>query len=122
MHFTGYLPDEFLPGLYSGALAFAYPSVYEGFGLPPLEAMACGTPVLTGNLTSLPEVVEDAGLMVNPHDVQEIARVLLRLITDDALRLDLTQRGLKQAAKFSWEKAAAETWAVLESVARGDRV
>ena len=80
VHLTGHVPDDVLPALYAGAIAFAYPSVYEGFGLPPLEAMAAGIPVLTGNQTSLPEVVGDAGVMVDPYDVDALADGLLRLL------------------------------------------
>jgi len=100
--------------LYSGALAFVYPSLYEGFGLPPLEAMACGTPVLTSNVTSLPEVVGDAGLLVDPYNVEAIAHGIRRLVEDSALREELKRKGLERAKQFTWERTAELTWAVLE--------
>lgn len=113
----GHVPDEHLPALYSGALAFIYVSLYEGFGLPPLEAMACGTPVLTSNVTSLPEVVGDAALTVNPYDIDAIAEGIKRLIEDDNLRKELSQKGLARAKLFSWERTAEVTWSVLKEAA-----
>ncbi len=106
---TGYVPYEDLPALYNAADVFVYPSVYEGFGLPPLEAMACGTPVITGNQASLPEVVGDAGLMVDPFDADAFADALDRLLFDRLLRAEMFALGLDQATKFSWDKTAAET-------------
>lgn len=114
VHLTGHVADMYLPALYAGALAFVFPSLYEGFGLPPLEAMACGVPVLTGNLTSLPEVVGEAGLMVDPTSVEAIADGLLRLIQNDLLRQALIPKGLARAALFSWDEAAQRTWGVLQ--------
>lgn len=111
---VGHVADELLPALYAGATAFAFPSLYEGFGLPPLEAMACGVPVLTGNLTSFPEVVGEAGVMVDPTSVEAIADGLLRLIQDDSLRQALIAKGLARAALFSWDEAAQKTWSVLQ--------
>ena len=113
----GHVPDEHLPALYSGALAFIYVSLYEGFGLPPLEAMACGTPVLTSNVTSLPEVVGDAALTVNPYDIDAIAEGIKRLVEDDNLRKELSQKGLARAKLFSWERTAEVTWSVLKEAA-----
>jgi glycosyltransferase involved in cell wall biosynthesis len=118
VHFTGHVPDAQLPALLAGALGFCYPSLYEGFGLPPLEAMACGVPVLTGSQTSLPEVVGDAGLMVDPSSRQAIADGLLRLAGDDALRAQLRERGLARNRLFSWDAAAARTWEILEAAAQ----
>lgn len=118
VHFTGHVPDELLPALYSGAIAAPYLSLYEGFGFPPLEAMACGTPILTGNLTSLPEVVGDAGIMVDPYDVEAIADRLKNLIEDSVQRDDLRLAGLKRAKQFSWDKAAELTWRVMEDAAQ----
>jgi glycosyltransferase involved in cell wall biosynthesis len=106
---TGYVPYEDLPALYNAADVFVYPSLYEGFGLPPLEAMACGTPVITGNQASLPEVVGDAGLMVDPFDADAFAEALDRLIFDRLLRAEMFALGLDQATKFSWDKTASET-------------
>jgi glycosyltransferase involved in cell wall biosynthesis len=114
VHLTGRVADEFLPALYSGALAFVFPSLYEGFGLPPLEAMACGTPVLASNVTAMPEVVGDAGLLVDPYDVEAIAHGIRRLVEDTALREELRKKGLERAKRFTWERTAELTWAVLE--------
>ncbi len=116
--FPGYVPAEDLPALLSGALAFVYPSLYEGFGIPVLEAGACGVPVITSNTSSLPEVAGDAAILVDPHDVDAIADALYRIITDEALRAELARRGLENVKRFSWEKCARETLAVLEQVAR----
>jgi glycosyltransferase involved in cell wall biosynthesis len=115
---TGYVADDHLPALYSGAIALAYLSLYEGFGLPPLESMAAGTPPLTGNLTSIPEVVGVAGLMVDPYNVDEIAEGLLRLMRDGALREDLRIKGLDRAKRFTWDLCARNTFDVLETAAR----
>ncbi|HXD31083.1 MAG TPA: glycosyltransferase family 1 protein [Pyrinomonadaceae bacterium] len=114
---TDYVSEVDLPALYSGALGFVYPSYFEGFGLPPLEAMQCGTPVIVGNRTSLPEVVGDAGLLVNPFDESEISAALARLIDNPDLREQLRVKGLQRAAKFSWHETARRTLAVYEQVA-----
>lgn len=106
---TGYVPDEELPVLYSGAVAFIYPSIFEGFGLPVLEAMACGTPVVTSNSSSLPEVVGSAGLMVDPYNADALARALVRIVEDRALRSRLSEEGRQQAAKFTWQRTAELT-------------
>ncbi|NNM64226.1 MAG: glycosyltransferase family 4 protein [Burkholderiales bacterium] len=118
VHLTGHVLDEQLPALYAGALVFAYPSVYEGFGLPPLEAMACGVPVLTGNQTSLPEVVGDAGVTVDPYDVDALADGMVRLVEDGALRDQLRSKGLVRTKQFSWDETARRTWEILERVDR----
>jgi glycosyltransferase involved in cell wall biosynthesis len=118
--FPGYIEDTDLPALFTGALAFVFPSLYEGFGIPVLEAGACGVPVITSNTSSLPEVAGDAALLVDPHDVDAIADAMVRLATDEALRADLARRGLENVKRFSWEKCARETLAVLESVGRGE--
>jgi alpha-1,3-rhamnosyl/mannosyltransferase len=110
----GYVPQEELPRLYAGAHAFAYPSLYEGFGLPVLEAMSCGIPVLTANRASLPEVAGDATLLVNPEDVDAIAAGLERLLTDQEWRAGAVQRGLQQAGRFSWTRCIKETIAVYQ--------
>lgn len=112
VHFTGFARDEDLPALYSDAVCLAYPSLYEGIGLPVLEAMACGTPVVTSTVSSLPEVAGDAALLVDPYDVEALAGALRRLLDDSALRETLIARGTHQAAFFTWERAAAQLLAV----------
>lgn len=112
--FTGFIPDAELPGYYRGAIGSIFVSLYEGFGLPPLEAMACGIPVLTSNVSSLPEVVGDAAILVNPLDVDEIARGMEQIINDRNLRADLSLRGIEQAKKFSWDRTAQLTQAILD--------
>jgi len=119
VRFIGYIAGDDVAPLYSLATVFAYPSLWEGFGLPVLEAMACGTPVLTSDVSSLPEVAGDAALFVPPTDVEAIADGLTRLLDDAALRADLAARGLRRAAAFSWERCARETLAVYTSVVRG---
>jgi glycosyltransferase involved in cell wall biosynthesis len=114
----GRVREEELRALYAGASAFAYPSLYEGFGLPVLEAMAAGAPVLTSNVSSLPEVAGDAALLVDPTDVTAIATGLSRLLSDPALAESLRARGRARAAEFSWERTARETLALLRSIAR----
>lgn len=116
--FPGYIPDEDLPALLSAATAFVFPSLYEGFGIPVLEAGGCGVPVITSNTSSLPEVAGDAALLVDPHDVDAIAEAMYRLVTDPELASELRRRGHENVKRFSWEKCARETLAVLESVAR----
>ncbi len=110
--FTGYIDSERLPALYSTADIFAYPSFYEGFGLPPLEAMACGTPVVTSNRSSLPEVAGDAAILVDPDDVGDIAVELKRIIEDEELRNGLIKKGLTRAKKFTWDRCATKTLAI----------
>ena len=106
VRFFGFVPHQTLAALYRMASVFAFPSLYEGFGLPPLEAMACGTPVLTSKVSSLPEVAGDGALLVDPYSVEEIATGLARLLDDDDLRRDLVARGRARAAAFSWERSA----------------
>ena len=120
MTLTGYVDDAELPALYSGAIAFIYPSLYEGFGFPPVEAMACGTPVVTSNVTSLPEAVGEAAVFVNPRDVESIAEGLRRILDDPELRETLRCRGLAQAGWFSWDRTVEATWRVLCEAADGD--
>ncbi|HET6976782.1 MAG TPA: glycosyltransferase family 1 protein [Pyrinomonadaceae bacterium] len=115
---TGYVPESDLPALYSSALCFAYPSYFEGFGLPPLEAMKCGTPVIVGNRTSLPEVVGDAGLKVDPFDVDAIAGAIRKLINDATLRKQLSQMGQERASAFTWRETARQTLRVYREVAQ----
>jgi glycosyltransferase involved in cell wall biosynthesis len=114
VRYVGRLPAEVLPALYSGARVFVYPSLYEGFGLPPLEAMACGVPVITSNTSSLPEVVGDAGVTVSPTDTVALAEALADLLFDTERRQSLREAGLARARKFSWERAARETLAVYQ--------
>lgn len=104
--FTGYVPDEDLSFLMNGAEVFVYPSLYEGFGIPLLEAMACGTPVISSKVSSLPEVVGDAGILINPNNVEELSDAILRVLSNSELRAQLSEKGLRQASKFSWEKTA----------------
>jgi glycosyltransferase involved in cell wall biosynthesis len=109
VRFTGYVCDGDLPALYAAAEAFVYPSLYEGFGLPVLEAMASGTPVITSAVSSLPEVAGNAALLVNPYSVDAIASALAEVLESPELRLDLRERGLRRAAEFSWERCARQT-------------
>ena len=114
---TGYVPESDLPALYSGATCFVYPSIFEGFGLPPLEAMQCGTPVIIGNRTSLPEVVGDAAFAVDPFDVNAIAGAIEQILNKPALRDELRVRGLERAKMFDWHETARRTLRVYEQVA-----
>ena len=106
VRFLGFVPFDTLRCFYETAAAFVFPSRYEGFGLPPLEAMACGTPVVTSNVSSLPEVVGDAAVLVNPENVFDIARGIKEALLDESLRAELIRRGRAQAARFSWERTA----------------
>jgi glycosyltransferase involved in cell wall biosynthesis len=115
---TGYVPESDLPALYSSALCFVYPSYFEGFGLPPLEAMQCGAPVIVGNRTSLPEVVGDAGLTVDPFDVGAIAGAIRTLMNDSTLRAKLSHKGQERASAFTWRETARQTLRVYREVAR----
>ncbi len=101
---TGFVPDQDLAALYSGALAFVYPSLYEGFGLPPLEAMQCGLPVITANVSSLPEVVGDAALLVDPTDADALCDAMLTMVNKSDVRADLSARSLTRSTHFSWDK------------------
>lgn len=118
---TNYVADEDLPALYRSAAALVYPSLFEGFGLPPLEAMACGTPVVTSNTSSLPEVVGPAALLVDPYDEAALAQALWQIARDEALRARLRTAGLVQAQQFTWQAAAAKTLAVYQAVAQSAR-
>ncbi|PDW02095.1 glycosyltransferase family 4 protein [Candidatus Viridilinea mediisalina] len=111
VRFVGYLEEDELPLWYAAATAFVFPSIYEGFGMPPLEAMACGTPVITSNSSSLPEVVGDAGLMVPPYDHYGFAEALGRLLSDRELAAELRSRGLARARQFAWRTSAERTLA-----------
>jgi alpha-1,3-rhamnosyl/mannosyltransferase len=117
IRWLGPVPEPDIPALYAGATAFVFPSLYEGFGLPVLEAMACGTPVACSNTSSLPEVVGDAALLFDPTDAAGIAEALSRLMHDADLRADLRERTLRQAARFSWERTARATLTVYRQTA-----
>jgi glycosyltransferase involved in cell wall biosynthesis len=119
VRFVGYVSPNQLVALYNGAAAFAYPSLYEGFGLPVLEAMACGTPTLTSDLSSLPEVAGNAAVLVDPRDVDSIRMGLEQVLLDTDLRLRLREAGYRQAARFSWDRCGRETAAVYRSVLDG---
>lgn len=106
--FIGFIDEADLPALYRAARVFAFPSLYEGFGLPPLEAMACGLPVVTSNASSLPEVVGDAGMMIDPLNVEGFADALARAVDDDDWRVGAIERGLRRAALFTWQRAAEQ--------------
>lgn len=114
---TGYASDEDLPALYRSAVALVYPSLFEGFGLPPLEAMACGTPVITSNCSSLPEVVGKAALLVNPYETADITQTIWKLAQDVMLRAQLREAGIEQARQFTWRAAAEKTLAVYQAIA-----
>jgi glycosyltransferase involved in cell wall biosynthesis len=114
--FTGYVAAEDMPALYNAADLFVFPSLYEGFGLPVVEAMACGVPVVASNVSSIPEVAGDAALLVDPRDNSALCDAMERALKDGELRSSLRQRGLEQAATFSWEKAARETLEVYREV------
>src|SRR5271154_207445 len=117
VRFLGFVPIDTLRCFYQAASAFVFPSLYEGFGLPPLEAMACGTPVVCSHVSSLPEVVGDAALIVNPENVFDIARGMREVLLNDALRSQLIERGLQQARRFSWERTAAQVLQNYEEIA-----
>jgi glycosyltransferase involved in cell wall biosynthesis len=116
VHLIGYADDEDLPVLISHASCVAYPSLYEGFGLPVLEGMACGTPVVTASTSSLPEVAGDAALMVDPYDVEAITHALQRVLDDSDLRTQMVERGHQQAARFTWEQSAQELRQIYDQI------
>ncbi len=118
--FPGFVADADLPALYSAAALFVYPSLYEGFGLPVLEAMACGTPAVVSNASSLPEVAGDAALLVDPHDEAGLAQALEQALTDEGLRARLAARGLEQARRFTWAAAAGQLLRLYHRLAQGD--
>jgi len=114
--FAGYIPEEDLPALYQGAEVFVYPSFYEGFGLPVLEAMSSGTPVVTSNTSSLPEVAGDAALLVNPAEIFDLYEAMEALVTSPSLREELRGKGLEQSKKFTWEKTACQTLEIYRKI------
>lgn len=115
---TGYVADEDLPAILSGAIALVFVSLYEGFGLPALEAMACGTPVIASNVSSLPEVVGEAGLLVDPHNSRAISDAMVEVTTNAGLRQQMRERGLARASMFSWKRCGADTLRVLREAMR----
>jgi glycosyltransferase involved in cell wall biosynthesis len=119
VRFFGFVPDKTLAVLYRLARAFVFPSLYEGFGLPPLEAMASGTPVITSNVSSLPEVVGDAALLIDPYDPEAIAEAMRRVLLDSDLREDLRQRGLRRVGEFSWERSVRRVRQIYAEVLAG---
>lgn len=121
VRFMGFVPVDTLRVFYASADAFAFPSLYEGFGLPPLEAMAHGTPVVTSNASSLPEAVGDAAVLVNPENVFDIARGLRQVLIDEEYRGELRRRGFEQVRKFSWDRSAQKVLEIYRSVARAPR-
>lgn len=114
VHFTGLVSEENLPHIYSGAALLAIPSYYEGFGLPALEAMACGTPIVVSNRGALPEVVAEAGLLVDPYDTEALSHAIQLVLEDESLRLQLSSKALERAKTFSWQKTAEQTLRILE--------
>lgn len=114
--FAGYVSEKDLPALYQGAEAFIYPSFYEGFGLPVLEAMASGTPVITSNISSLPEVAGDAAILINPNEIFELYEAMEAIVTNPSLREELKAKGLEQSKKFTWEKTARQTLEIYKKV------
>jgi glycosyltransferase involved in cell wall biosynthesis len=115
VQYLGYVPAEHRPVLYRGAQAFIFPSIYEGFGLPVLEAMACGTPVITSHTSSLPEITADAAMLINPHNANDLSAAINELLASTELSTRLSEAGLTQAANFDWTKAAQTTLKVFQS-------
>jgi glycosyltransferase involved in cell wall biosynthesis len=118
VHFTGYVDDHLLPALYAGAKIFVYPSLYEGFGFPVLEAMRCGTAVLTSNVTSLPEVAGDAAMLVDPYSEKDIQRGLVKLMHEERKRTHLREKGRERAMSFQWEESARKTGNILRHLSK----
>ncbi|MGI5992708.1 MAG: glycosyltransferase family 4 protein [Methanosarcina sp.] len=114
--FTGYVSESELAEIYNAVDLFVFPSLYEGFGMPPLEAMACGTPVITSNTSSLPEVVGDAAIVVDPYDANKLVEEMYQLLTDDGLKEEMIRKGLRRSKMFSWDKSARETLRVYKEL------
>lgn len=113
--FTGFIEDKDKPAVYNLAEVFVYPSFYEGFGFPPLEAMACGTPVITSSVSSLPEIIDNAGLLVDPYNINEITEAMMQVILDKHLRESFREKGLERVKEFGWERCAKEMLREIES-------
>jgi glycosyltransferase involved in cell wall biosynthesis len=118
--FSGFIDEEDLPAYYRGAKAFVFPSLYEGFGLPILEAMACGTPVITSNVTAMPEVAGEAAMLIDPYSVNSIAQGIEQVINDTSLQQSLRNKGLERVKEFTWDKTAAVVKDVLEQALKLD--
>lgn len=116
--FTGYVPVEELPIFYNAASIFCYPSFYEGFGLPPLEAMACGTPTISSNVTSMPEILGDDVIYIDPNSIDEISENVLKLVEDQKLRFEMSFKGLRRSSTYSWKKTAVETIQILSKMSK----
>ncbi|WP_461207377.1 glycosyltransferase family 4 protein [Clostridium sp. DL1XJH146] len=114
--FTGYIPVNHMPIFYNACEIFVYPSFYEGFGLPPIEAMACGTPVIASSLTSIPEIIEDAAYYINPNAIEEITNSLTEVLNNQDLKQELIKKGLKKSSEYSWDKTAKETLTAYKAV------
>ena len=114
--FCGFVEDNILPIIYNGCNTFVYPSYYEGFGLPPLEAMSCGVPVITSNISSIPEVTSDNALLIDPYDDDDLSDKLACLLNDDNLRLSLSKKGYERSLNFSWNKTALNTLNAYEKI------
>ncbi|AKB14127.1 Glycosyltransferase involved in cell wall bisynthesis [Methanosarcina thermophila] len=114
--FTGYVSERELAEIYNAVDLFVFPSLYEGFGIPPLEAMACGTPVITSNTSSLPEVVGDAAIVVDPYDADKLVEEMYQLLTDDGLKKEMIRKGLKRSKMFSWDESARKTLRVYKEL------
>jgi glycosyltransferase involved in cell wall biosynthesis len=114
--FTGFVEDNDLPAIYNLAKVFVYPSYYEGFGLPVLEAMACGCPVITSSTSSLSEIVGNAAILINPTNIKDITEVILKIVSNKKLKLELIKQGLKQVKKFNWQNCAKKTLNVYQSL------
>jgi glycosyltransferase involved in cell wall biosynthesis len=120
--FPGFVNSEDLPLLYNGADLFVYPSLYEGFGLPPIEAMACGTPVITSNVSSIPEIVGDAAMMINPVDTLQLAETIFSVLSSEELRVSLIQKGLQHSRTYNWYHNTAQILAVYQHVVTGEPI
>ena len=119
LYFSKFISEEHLPALYSMTDLFVYPSTYEGFGLPPLEALACGTPIVVSQSSSLPEVVGECAVFANPYDYKDIARALEKGLNDEKVRTDLKEKGVRHAASFKWQKMCKETFEIYQKVLSG---